>query len=212
MQDLKRRKFLQWGLGSVGGALILKNASAASVCSQTAEQAKGPFYPGENNINPVNDLTRVDGRSRAAQGQVIYVQGIVRDLSCTPIEGVNVDIWQACASGKYNHAGDPNPAPLDPDFRYWGETFSNAAGEYSFKTILPGAYPASDAWDRPPHIHFRIAKLGYKELITQMYFEGEPLNDKDLILRQVPERMRDNVIVDFTTGTGNFDISIEKVV
>ncbi len=69
------------------------------------------------------------------------MRGIVQDLSCRPVAGVNVEIWQACASGRYNNERDPNPAPLDPNFRYWGETFTDAAGAYEFKTILPGAYP-----------------------------------------------------------------------
>ena len=215
---IQRRQFLQW-VGGVGSAMVVaKAAGAAEVCGLTAPQDEGPFYPGENNILPINDLTRVEGANAPAKGQVIYLRGVVRGLDCQPVEGANVEIWQACASGKYNHARDPNPAPLDPNFRYWGEAFTNEKGEYTFKTILPGAYPASEAWDRPPHIHFRIAKVGYVELITQMYFKGEPLNDEDLILRRVPAHMRGDVIVDFQpnpeeVGTliGTFNISIEKL-
>ena len=129
-----------------------------------------------------------------------------------------MEIWQACASGKYNNPGDPNTAPLDPNFKYWGETVTSSTGEYAFKTILPGAYPADTDWDRPPHIHFRVLKRGYHELVTQMYFKGEPLNDADKILENVPKQMRGDVIVDFQPGlndpatkTGTFNITILKV-
>jgi len=37
---------------------------------------------------------------------------------------------------------------------------------------------------RPPHIHFKVSKPGFKELVTQMYFPGQPLNDADLLLMQ----------------------------
>ena len=47
---------------------------------------------------------------------------------------------------------------------------------------MPGAYPASESWTRPPHIHFKIAKPGYITLITQMYFPGEQLNKTDILL------------------------------
>lgn len=217
MNHLKRRQFLQTGLG-VAGALIASKAGAAQVCAKTVAQTEGPFYPGESNIFPVNDLTRIEGATGPALGQVIYVKGVVRDLQCRPVQGVNVEIWQACASGRYNHDQDPNTAPLDPNFRYWGETFTDAAGEYVFKTILPGAYPADTDWDRPPHIHFRVAKRGYTELITQMYFKGHPLNKIDKILERIPKRMQEDVIVDFklnpdeaNTLLGQFNISIEKI-
>ncbi len=214
---LRRRQFLKTSFG-VAGALLASGAGAAEVCTKTVAQTEGPFYPGEGNILPVNDLTRVENASGPALGQVIYVKGVVRDLNCAPVAGVNVEIWQACASGRYNHDGDPNTAALDPNFRYWGETFTNDNGEYIFKTIVPGAYPADTDWDRPPHIHFRVAKRGYQELITQMYFDGEDLNSRDKILERIPARLRRDVIVAFApnadeplTQMGVFNISIEKI-
>lgn len=48
---------------------------------------------------------------------------------------------------------------------------------------MPGAYPADKHWIRPPHIHFKISKQGYRSLTTQMYFPDEKLNDADLLLR-----------------------------
>ena len=216
--NVKRRHFLQWGAAGVGAALAGINARAADVCIETARQTSGPFYPGQGSFAMDNDLTAVPGAKAAPLGEVIYIKGIVRDADCRPVAGVNVEIWQACASGKYNNASDPNPAPLDPNFKYWGETISNANGEYSFKSILPGAYPAAADWDRPPHIHFRLMKRGYHELITQMYFKGDPLNETDKILVNVPRHLRGEVIVDFqptvnepTTKTGVFNITILKV-
>jgi protocatechuate 3,4-dioxygenase beta subunit len=36
---------------------------------------------------------------------------------------------------------------------------------------------------RPPHIHFDVTGKSNR-VITQMYFPGEPLNDKDLLLQE----------------------------
>lgn len=213
----QRRQFLM-GLAGLGAAMVGQKLSAAEVCKRTPAQTPGPFYPGESEFTTDNDLTRVPGASAAAVGEVIYIHGQVQDVACLPVANVNVEIWQACASGRYNNERDPNPAELDPNFKYWGETFTNAEGKFEFKTIKPGAYPADTDWDRPPHIHVRVAKRGYKDLITQMYFKDDPLNDDDLILKAVPTADRASVIVDFqpvpseiTAKEGNFTITIERV-
>ena len=54
---------------------------------------------------------------------------------------------------------------------------------FQFKTIVPGYYPVNEEWLRPPHIHFKVSKLGYSELITQMYFPDNDLNKSDRLLQ-----------------------------
>ncbi len=215
-----RRSFIKVGVGTVGALLLSSpiSKSFAAVCGLTPPQTEGPFYPGEMQFQKDNDLTIVSGQTLHAKGQVIYIVGKVVDPRCSPIQDANVEIWQACASGKYNHTRDSNPAPLDPYFKYWGETFTNENGEYLFKTVIPGAYPADTDWTRPPHIHFKISRLGYQELVTQMYFKGNPLNSKDLILQQIPTAKRNSVIVDFKAADhepgsllGHFDITLKSV-
>lgn len=215
-----RRAFLTRGLAAVATASLVKSALGESCPVLTPAQTSGPFYPGEREFGHDTDLTRVPGATVRAKGEVIYVKGRVVDHNCRPVANANVEIWQACASGRYNSPKDPNTAPLDPNFRYWAETFTNEKGEYLFKTIVPGVYPADEKWDRPPHIHFKISKLGYKELITQMYFKDHPLNDVDLILQEIPGEQRETVIVDFQdslpgfepgTKTGFFEIVLKPV-
>lgn len=220
---MERRQFLRWSLGTsaaVAATAVAGPARAAEMCAVTARQTSGPFYPGEKAFTNSQDLTRLPGALNRARGQVIYVRGQVRDSQCRPLANANVEIWQACETGRYNHDRDPNPAALDPDFAYWGETFTDENGEYMFKTIVPGAYPADEGWDRPPHIHFRVTKLGYQELVTQSYFKGHPLNEKDLILLNVPAAQRADVIVDFQPSaaglepgslTGSFNITLRSV-
>lgn len=43
---------------------------------------------------------------------------------------------------------------------------------------------AAVGWTRPPHIHFKVTKRGYVELVTQMYFPGHELNEIDLLLQR----------------------------
>lgn len=221
--ETQRRQFLKTsiktGIGSIGVALLanpISRALAGDTCELTPPQTSGPFYPGEGRFTADNDLTQIKDRAPAA-GKVVIVTGQILDLNCEPVADANVEIWQACESGRYNNDRDPNPAPLDPNFKYWGEAFTDKEGRYEFKTIIPGAYPAADDWDRPPHIHFRVAKRGYKELVTQMYFKGEALNDTDLILLDLVPADREKLIVEFKTEaegmppTGKFDITLSPV-
>ncbi len=207
-----RRGFLL-GLGSAALGLaaatsVLKPVQAAAEgCGEliTPVQPQGPFYPIHDQLDKDNDLTRVTGISGQARGQLIYVRGQVSDQLCQPVAGALVEIWQACESGRYNHPGDPNTAPLDDHFQYWGQAVTNAKGEYVFKTIIPGAYPAGDGWVRPPHIHFKVSRVGARDLITQMYFAGQDLNDRDLILQDLPADEQAKVVVPLREPTSEFE-------
>jgi protocatechuate 3,4-dioxygenase beta subunit len=68
-----------------------------------------------------------------------------------------------------------------------GVQITDAEGRYRFKTIKPGAYPAAQGWTRPPHIHFSVTSKT-NQLITQLYFEGEALNEKDELLRDTADK------------------------
>jgi protocatechuate 3,4-dioxygenase beta subunit len=89
------------------------------------------------------------------------MKGSVRDTDGQSVEDVTVDLWQANAAGRYRHPHDPNTAPLDEDFQGWAIVPSGKDGEFRFKTVFPGVYPAGEGWVRPPHIHFKVSKRGF---------------------------------------------------
>jgi protocatechuate 3,4-dioxygenase beta subunit len=222
MKELSRRNYLKKSILSAGSILLVSNVAKASSCLLTPDQTEGPFYPIEDQLDKDRDLTAVKGSDKRALGETIIMIGIVTDESCIPVKGALVEIWQACATGKYNHPGDPNPAALDPNFQYWGRALTNSNGEYSFKTIRPGHYQATESWMRPAHIHLKVHRRGYEELTTQVYFKDDPYNSNDRILMALSENERDSVIIDFkkkTTQvmdgedkyrTGRFNITIKN--
>jgi protocatechuate 3,4-dioxygenase beta subunit len=93
----------------------------------TPEQVEGPFHPIVDQADKDLDLVMISGHTRPASGEVIMVQGQVRNLSGKPLAGVEVDVWQANHFGRYAHEEDPNPAQLDPDFQGWGIVQTDAA-------------------------------------------------------------------------------------
>lgn len=176
-----RRKFLKslWAVLPLG--IFSKQLLAIA---PTPRETEGPFYPLIAQKDTDFDLTRIQGRSDIALGKAIVIEGRVLDTDGKAIEDAKIDLWQANAAGRYRHHRDKNGAPLDPNFQGWAIVKSGSEGRFRFKTILPGAYPASADWIRPPHIHFKISKIGYAYLITQMYFQGHQLNASDLLLMQ----------------------------
>jgi protocatechuate 3,4-dioxygenase beta subunit len=202
------------------GAGILASAVTASVIAKrstpTPANPEGPFYPKHQQVDKDTDLTLIEGHSERAEGKVIRVTGQVLDEMGKPVEGALVDIWQANSHGRYHHEDDPAKAPNDPNFQGWGMVKTDAEGHYSFTTIKPGAYKVDGNWRRPPHIHFKVSRRGYRELTTQMYFAGESLNETDRLLRGVVEENRDLLVVDFQdidgTPQGDFPIVMAKVV
>ncbi len=162
----------------------------------TASATKGPFYP----IPDIDkqkyfdaDLTRLDEKSPVADGEQIVVQGLVLDMDDRPLESVIVEVWQACASGRYNHPQDRNDRPADPNFQYWAKMLTGADGAFAFRTIHPGKYPG-----RTPHIHYRVIAPKRPELVTQMYFESQnEYNKKDGIYMELKPEQRQAVTVGF---------------
>lgn len=192
-----RRSLLKTLAGAAASAAALAKAGDAAACADaTPRQTEGPFYPRRPQADTNWDLTQVEGRTGQAQGEHVYVLGTVTDADCRPVEGALVEIWQACASGRYNHPGDTSGLALDPDFQYWGRVLTGADGTYKFRTVIPGDYPADDTWQRPPHIHFKVTKRAFRELTTQMYFAGHELNGVDHILNAVPLAQRASVVIE----------------
>jgi protocatechuate 3,4-dioxygenase beta subunit len=148
---------------------------------RTPDQILGPYFPTEHTPASQVDLTSVKAIEGLAQGEIIEVTGRVLNLDGEPVRGVPLTIWQANTFGRYVHANDPNPAPLDPHFVGCVGIRSDDRGVYRIKTVKPGPYPAGPDWIRPPHIHFEVHGR-FERLITQMYFPDEPLNACDRLL------------------------------
>ena len=122
-------------------------------------------------------------------GTVLALGSLPRALFIL-VGGALVEFWQANAGGRYRHKKESYLAAIDPNFGGVGRTITDENGYYWFKTIQPGAYPWPNGvndW-RPAHIHFSIFGHGFAQrLITQMYFEGDPLIWKCPIVKTIPD-------------------------
>lgn len=166
---------------------------------QRLTEVTGPLL-GEERVGELDhDLTRQ--HEGEPQGQRIIVHGQVLEEDGRPVRNTLVEVWQANAAGRYRHAIDNWPAPLDPDFTGVGRCLTDDRGRYRFVTVRPGAYPwrnHDNAW-RPAHIHFSLFGRAFTQrLVTQMYFPGDPLFFQDPIFNSVPdERARQRMIASY---------------
>ena len=169
----------------------------------TLSELTGPVF-GHDDVSPDEaDLTRQ--HAGEPLGERIIVSGRVMDEEGRPIPNTLIEIWQANAAGRYVHANDQHPAPLDPNFTGAGRVVTDEEGRYSFTSIKPGAYPwrnHPNAW-RPAHIHFSLFGPTFlARLVTQMYFPGDPLFAYDPIFQSIPdERARQRLVSSFDIET-----------
>lgn len=123
----------------------------------------------------------------------------------TPVPDAVVDVWQSNEDGFYDvQLPDLDGPVLRARFR------TDAEGRLRFWTIVPSAYPIPDDGPvggmlaaterhpyRAPHVHFMIAKPGYRTLVTQLFVRGGDYLDSDTVFG-----VKDGLIVDFAEQTG----------
>jgi protocatechuate 3,4-dioxygenase beta subunit len=180
----------------------LRNPKSPLIKIDLPENMKGPSFMKSELRDLDADLTKNAKKSHDPIGERIVVIGQVKDEYDRPVRNCLIEIWQANSAGRYIHREELHDAPLDPNFHGAGMTLTDDNGFYKFTTIKPGAYPwgnHKNAW-RPAHIHFSLIGRGFVDrLITQMYFEGDPLFAYDPIFNSIPDKKsRSRLIAKFS--------------
>lgn len=153
-----------------------------AIQTPSASEITGPDFhnfalgPYDNDL--LNNYRQGTDRDGLPVGERIQLFGRVIDQFGKPVPHTLVEIWQANAGGRYRHQKDTYAAPLDPNFGGVGRTVTDTGGWYRFRTVKPGPYPwpnDPNSW-RPAHIHISVMGPSIStRLITQLYFEGDPL-------------------------------------
>ncbi len=207
MYPLSRRRLLA-AIAAFGGLIPGRRARAADgALDPTPAMTEGPFYPESWPAAPRASL--IAGPLKA--GVPLALSGTVRDLRGQPIAGARVEIWQCDGLGRYRHSRDGGSDGVDPAFLGFGWVRSDAAGRWAFETIRPVPYPG-----RTPHIHLSAVSPQARRLVTQIFVEGEPGNERDGLWRWLPEAGRKRMTIPMTEAglgseraarlTGHFDV------
>jgi catechol 1,2-dioxygenase len=180
---------------------------------QTESALLGPFwrknapvYEAGSNIS--------HGPESSAQDQLFEVTGHVRDAQGKPIEGAEVDVWQASPLGFYENQDEEQP-----DMNLRGRFKTDANGKFNFKSVRPSGYPVPvdgpcgdllraqlrDPY-RPAHVHYMISKPGYQVLITQVFADDDHRLHTDVTFSVV-----ESLVGQFKkrTGAGEIGFSLD---
>jgi len=157
MTSISRRRL-------VGAAFLLPltHGAWAQLCARpTPRETDGPFFKPAS----PQRIMLIEPGSKAPR---LVVSGRVLTADCKPAANALLDFWHADETGDYDNRG----------FRYRGHQFTDAEGGYRLETILPAVYPG-----RTRHIHVKVQPAGGPILTTQLYFPGEPENQRDGLFR-----------------------------
>ena len=170
----------------------------------TPAQTLGPFYPRSAAERPPRvgpDLIVVEGSQVITKGTPLYLTGRVLARG-QPIGNALVEIWQCDANAIYHHPDGGDEAERDPAFQGYGQTRTDAAGAFHFRTIKPVPYPG-----RTAHIHVRIQSDRAGSLATQLYLPNEAGNERDMIYRHLSSAERALVALLLKPTVGDHPLS-----
>ncbi len=186
------RRFAASALAAVATAWL--QPVSANLRKRTPSQGEGPFYPVTKPVSVSNDLIHGPGGA-VAEGQALRLHGKVVQTNGQALPGARVEIWQCDNRAIYRHPRAAGQGGQDSAFAGYGETVTNASGEYEFLTIVPVAYPG-----RPPHIHAKVVVPAQGVLTTQLYLGGHPDNASDGLLGMLRSSGKDRLMMMLTRG------------
>jgi catechol 1,2-dioxygenase len=143
----------------------------------TPRTIEGPLYIAGAPLS--KGEARLDDGSE--QGEMLFMEGQVRDVDGKPVAGAVVDVWHANTRGGYSFFD-----PSQPRYNLRRRIETDAEGRYRFRSILPSGYacppdgPTQQLLGglgrhghRPAHIHFFVSASGYRKLTTQINIDGD---------------------------------------
>lgn len=175
----------EWGLIAAGLGfehfldLRIDEAEArAGLSGGTPRTIEGPLY--------VAGAPESTGFARLDQdpqpGEVLIMQGQVRDAEGSPLTNAVVEVWHANHLGGYSFF-DPTQTP----YNLRRTIRTDSEGRYRFRSKVPVGYsvPPGGATDRllkalgrhgtrPAHVHFFVTAPGHRKLTTQINIDGDP--------------------------------------
>ncbi len=180
---------------------------------ETPSQTAGPYvhiglmptYAG--NAGYYDEEIGISPLAGDVAGEVIEVVGSVYDGTAWAMRDALIESWQCDAKGVF-----PGHEGADPNFTGHCRFAANAEnGEFTLRTVKPGAYKGRGGVENAPHISLWIVARGINiGLNTRIYFEDED-NDSDPLLNRIEQHPRVQTLIAKKTGYGKyrFDIRLQ---
>lgn len=180
---------------------------------ETPSQTAGPYvhiglmpsyagnsgtYAQEVGLSPI---------AEGAQGEIIEIVGQVFDGTGWAMRDALIESWQPDAAGIFPGQPGADPA-VSGHCRFAADAES---GEFTLRTVKPGAVRARGGKLQAPHISLWIVARGINiGLQTRIYFEDED-NSTDPLLARIEQRPRVGTLIakKIAAGRYRFDIRLQ---
>ena len=156
------------------------------------------YYDEEDGTSPI---------AEGAKGEIIEISGEVFDGTGWALRDALLESWQADAAGKFAGQEGADPA-VSGHCRFAADA---ASGEFTLRTVKPGAVAARGGKMQAPHICLWIVARGINVgLQTRIYFEDED-NTADPILARIEQKPRIDTLIarKVEDGKYRFDIRLQ---
>lgn len=169
----------------------------------TPSQTIGPFYWGT-----IVKTYRAELAPPGVAGERMQLALTLHDANNAIVPDGLFEIWQANSHGRYNHPEDRRNLPLDAGFEGYGRASTDVTGTAHFSTVRPGRVPWPAGGMQAPHVNVSIFARGVlNRLATRVYFDGDPANVEDPVLKMLPGDRRAGLMAK-RDGNGTWHLPI----
>lgn len=205
--DDKRQEFIL--LGDILGVEVLVDMLSNPIDGTESESTVlGPFYRENPPVLPKGASTV---QKHFDDEETVLVEGYVRDTDGNPIAGVTLDIWEDAPNGLYE-----NHDPDQPEYNLRGRFETDENGHFALRAVRPVPYPIPDNEtagelirymghhpNRPGHLHFILAKDGYRTLVSQVFDADSSWLDEDSVFA-----VKNSLVAKFEPGRPGDDTDL----
>ena len=182
--DDKRQEFILLS-DVLGISALVDTINNRKTLDATESTVLGPFHVQNAPKKEMGENINYDGK-----GEPAFIFGMVKDTEGNPINGAEIDVWQANEDGFY----DIQQPDVQPEMNLRGVFTTIEDGKYWFRSVKPKFYsiptdgPVGDMIyatgrhpNRPAHLHYIVSAPGYKSVVTHVFVKGSEYLDSDAV-------------------------------
>jgi len=182
------------------GPISKEGTSAVSELKKVTPFPYGPFYRTGAPFRGKLSLPGEPGTQFVLSGRVWAFD------TKRPLSGAVLDFWHVDMDEKYSNG--------TTDFRNRGRLVSSETGYYELESIRPIPYRpnpkgAPEFW-RCAHFHLLAVCPGYKPLITEIHFQGDPKKNDSMYRLENAIAVEEKKVNGAVFQTGVFDVVLER--
>ena len=113
-------------------------------CKVTESTLQGPEYIAQNSTQFEIPFREGQAFAEGIEGERLVLSGrVLNVMTCKPVQGAVLDIWQSNSSGDYDYTG----------YNLRGKIVTDKDGKYVLDTVYPERLRGEGNMTRPSHIH-----------------------------------------------------------